>query len=220
VASCCSSMALESVSGDTFLRDREVGLADRDDGGGRLLEPAAGHASVTTAITAMATANAKPIERAFFDQRFRRMRPKKVTSWWPGPSHFDAGSHERSPPGSVARRGRSLRSFEIPRAMHWIADFSVGSTAADDNRSASETARGDVVEFSWPSAGQHRAIRTLVRRGGAPPGERDGEGPVNQCFELAWSHPGPPLPTDAHCGRSSSQTKASCFSKRRLGRAG
>jgi len=29
--------------GDTFLRDREVGLADRDDGGGRLLEPAAGH---------------------------------------------------------------------------------------------------------------------------------------------------------------------------------
>ena len=35
--------------------------------------------SVTTAMTAMATARARPIDRAFFDQMFRMMRAKKVT---------------------------------------------------------------------------------------------------------------------------------------------
>ena len=34
--------------------------------------------SVTTAITATATANARPSERAFFVQRLWRIRPKKV----------------------------------------------------------------------------------------------------------------------------------------------
>ena len=33
---------------------------------------------VTTAITAMATAKARPSERAFFDHRLRRMRAMKV----------------------------------------------------------------------------------------------------------------------------------------------
>jgi len=91
VASCCSSMALESVSATPFCATVKSALPTEMMAGGRLLEPAAGHGQRDDAITAMATANAKPIERAFFDQRFRRMRPKKVTSWWPGPSHFDAG---------------------------------------------------------------------------------------------------------------------------------
>jgi len=91
VASCCSSMALESVSATPFCATVKSALPTEMMAAADCSSPLLVTASVTTAITAMATANAKPIERAFFDQRFRRMRPKKVTSWWPGPSHFDAG---------------------------------------------------------------------------------------------------------------------------------
>ena len=72
-------MVLESVSDAPFCATVKSAFPTEMIAAADFSRPLLVTSRVTTAITAMATAKAKPIERAFLDQRLRKMKSKKLT---------------------------------------------------------------------------------------------------------------------------------------------